>query len=577
MRRFRSTWQRLVISLVLMSLSLGFLAVGSALAAGDVNETSCPNESMVGFSANLPDCRAYEQVSPAEKDNGSGGVLYFGAPEQEQPHGENYPAAPERSLADGSEMTYLSEPVFHLREIGKNEEKVFAQYTSRRLADGWETMNGDLLAQEEVPDPVLPSAAATSTQFVEDAVVVEETPSGSKVFFLDTANTSISEPDLYEYDVVTGRLTDLTVDTNPGERADARGIIGIGGEGAEEGAYVYFVAGGDLAARAHAGDECKSENTDIGAIGEGCNLYLRHNGVTTFIATLAALDEGGLNNNAEVNDWPQSPLRRTAEVSPNGRYLAFSSHAGLTGQDPGMAEIFRYDAQASEVHQSALVCVSCSPAGSATPTVIPADGRRGLVAINGANRQRYILNDGRVFFTTEAQLVPQDVNRQDDVYEWEAGAPLLISGGTSEFAASRFTDASESGSDVFFTTAQSLVPQDGDEITDLYDAREDGGFPAPLPPGCALGAACPAALAPPPSSLGGTPASATFSGVESTPASQAITRPLGKRAPVTKAEKLAKALKSCHAKHNRKKRASCEATARKRYKPPPKRRKRGKQ
>ncbi len=34
----------------------------------------------------------------------------------------------------------------------------------------------------------------------------------------------------------------------------------------------------------------------------------------------------------------------------------------------------------------------------------------------------------------------------------------------------------ESGANVFFTTRDRLVPKDRDDLVDLYDARENGGF-----------------------------------------------------------------------------------------------------
>ena len=124
-----------------------------------------------------------------------------------------------------------------------------------------------------------------------------------------------------------------------------------------------------------------------------------------------------------------------------------------------------------------------------------------------------MLSDGSLFFTTAAALVPGDINEQDDVYEFEDGAPHLISGGTSP-SASVFLDASEDGQDVYFTTSEALVLQDSDEITDVYDARVDGGFPASsefvAPPACKGGEEC----QPPPSEPPAKPslASTAFTG-----------------------------------------------------------------
>ena len=60
-----------------------------------------------------------------------------------------------------------------------------------------------------------------------------------------------------------------------------------------------------------------------------------------------------------------------------------------------------------------------------------------------------------------------------------------------------FLDSSPDGKNVFFGTHSKLVPADQDEEGDLYDARIDGGFPAPS--ARALAKATPAhALAAPP-------------------------------------------------------------------------------
>jgi hypothetical protein len=495
--------RRIAIPLLPLALFVAFLLPATPALA----QAECPNDQLrrQNNSASLPDCRAYEQVSPTEKDGGSGGVLGFNSPVQITER------MPFQSLPDGSAITYPGEPFYQApaKEGGSAE-----QYTAvRSPASGWGTVPGDTLTPLVAPAPVLPTAAQTSLAFLEAAEVLEETADGSRVFFLDDANTAEKEPDLYEYDVSGKTVTDLT--PTAAGHADVQGILGVGGEGGEQGSYVYFVAEGILAPDASLG---------------GNNLYLRHDGSTTFIATLSPLDEdsqfqqtgiGGIVGVSEVTDWPLEPSKRTAEVSPNGRYLAFGSHNELSGQSTTGAEIYRYDAVAGENHEPAIVCVSCGPVGS-PGALLPSSP---LSLVNGANRQRYMLNDGRLFFTTLAKLTPQDVNEQADVYEYEQGAPLLISGGTSEVSRSEFVDASTDGSDAFFVTSQSLVPEDQDGITDLYDAREDGGVPPPPPPACPVEQACPGAL-PVALALAGVPASATVTGTEGPPPAAAVKPPV---------------------------------------------------
>ena len=61
-----------------------------------------------------------------------------------------------------------------------------------------------------------------------------------------------------------------------------------------------------------------------------------------------------------------------------------------------------------------------------------------------------------------------------------AGCIYLISTGKDKFP-SFFADASESGEDVFFFTRQQLVGQDKDGLQDVYDARVGGGLASQSP------------------------------------------------------------------------------------------------
>jgi hypothetical protein len=72
------------------------------------------------------------------------------------------------------------------------------------------------------------------------------------------------------------------------------------------------------------------------------------------------------------------------------------------------------------------------------------------------------------------------------------GCVYLISTGKSEFP-SVLADASASGDDVFFFTHDQLVGQDGDALQDVYDARVGGGLASQnphLPPPCGGVEAC---------------------------------------------------------------------------------------
>ncbi len=382
---------------------------------------------------------------------------------------------------------------------------------------------------------------------------------GSKVFFLGESKltpgstAAAGEPDLYECALPEGaskcELTDLTV-AAAGEHADVLRVTPLGGHDSSD---VYFVAEGVLASNTR-----EFTNGEGGTVVEGAqagkqNLYLWNGEKTTFIAT-------GVSNNGRLGG---------EQTSPDGKWLAFESEKGLTGYDfveptqgSPINELFLYSAATGQ-----LVCASCNPTGES-----PVAGG-GVVApfpegdvgeeFLGVFRSRHLLTDaGQVFFQTREALVPSDTNAQLDVYEYENGQPSLISSGTSSFE-SNLEDVSESGDDVFFRSNQQLVPQDTQEgQIVIYDARVDGGFPSPSsPPPCTTADACREAPSPQPS-IYGAPSSATFSGVGNfTPPAPSAVKPRA----LTRAQKLAAALKACKRDKSKSKRAKCEETAHKKY------------
>jgi hypothetical protein len=205
------------------------------------------------------------------------------------------------------------------------------------------------------------------------------------------------------------------------------------------------------------------------------------------------------------------PTTGRARVSADGTKLLFVSSESLTGYNnldkyTGLPDpqVFLYDATAAK-----LTCVSCHPQGKRPigPSTIPGAVANGTAPGSIASYKPRALsaNGRRVFFDSADALVVTDANSKPatgagipDVYEWEAqgegtcaaaaGCVGIISSGPSTEGAS-FADASADGTDVFFLTEASLVGADRGAI-DLYDARVDGGFPAPQQPIPCEGDAC---------------------------------------------------------------------------------------
>jgi hypothetical protein len=445
---------------------------------------------------------------------------------------------------------------------------------------------------------------------------------GSRAFFLDeqqlTADSGANGGnfDLYECQIVVDAgghlacdLTDLTPLSSGLQPAQVRRMV-IGAS--EDGSSLYFVAGGVLAGNkvengggVEAARPGNCGNNFDEPLGATCNLYRVHQGALTFIATLSPADPLAWGGASEYR------LSDTASrVSPNGRFLAFMSTRPLTGYDNRDArtgardlEVFLYDARTEK-----LVCASCNPTGarphgaefgaltSELDGGITLPSQTGVAAslpswITGAYgstsyQSRFLSDAGRLFFNASDALVPSDTNGVNDVYQYEPprsaveappndtctvasstyspfsqGCVDLISSGTSP-TDSGFLDASESGEDVFFFTNSKLAPADIDTARDVYDARVNGGEAQPGKPVECEGDACQSPVAAPEDP---TPGSLTFQGPGNLP-QPVVASVKGKAKPLTRAQKLVRALKACSRRPKRK-RSACERQARRAYAP----------
>ncbi len=403
---------------------------------------------------------------------------------------------------------------------------------------------------------------------------------GSRVFFTTQQslvngdeNGKGSGVDLYEAEIKEGIVTRLTQisrggegDATPGSDAEVLGVARV----SEDGSHVYFVAKGVLTAANGEGKAplmgapnlyvysriCPGSETDCRSPEER----------TSFVATLSAV--------GDQRDWGSADVR-PVQATPDGRFLVFQSTADLTPDQEERIEagqVFEYDAQTER-----LVRVSrgqdgynedgnSSDQAAAIPVQIEEVNRPSTPLRTRFDALAMSADGSRVFFSSAAALTPLALNSvvvgeekgrplyAINVYEYHDGQIGLISDGhdvTTEngHTTTELIGTDESGSDVFFTSGDRLVPQDTDAQVDIYDARIDGGFASPVEPSQCSPGACkgpagevPSLLAPSSTSV---PAEAVGAPVGPTPP--------GKQKVVKKKPKKLKRSPSKHNKRNAKK------------------------
>jgi len=365
------------------------------------------------------------------------------------------------------------------------------------------------------------SGCATSTSCNVTSPVTYQGASkdGSKVFFTTTQALLPSDKDttsnIYECELPgDGRPTATPTElvnacpdlkavpvTGTSAGANVQSVVAV----SEEGSRLYFTATGVLSTVAN--DQVRTAE-----LGKD-NLYVweapgAHDptGHTAFIATLSEA----------------SP--REAQATPDGRYLVFTTTADVTLDDTSTsAQAFRYDAQSGE-----LIRVSVGQNGfnsngnTSSDPVILASTNLGRLTVS---------QDGSyIVFQSNDALTPQVHGGLSNVYEWHDGNISLISDGTDSQHQAGLIGMNTSGANVFFTTADKLVGQDIDEDADVYDARIDGGFPAPTPAPSCSGEACQGPLS---SSLAPVlPGSTLVPAIGNAPSP--VTKPVTPKAKITK-------------------------------------------
>ncbi len=434
------------------------------------------------------------------------------------------------------------------------------------FACGTELPVNELFARVEESQTVAisePSAAdcpLCDTSVPAGAVFQGASADGSKVFFTTTQSLlgKDTSGDLYEYDfdLPAGQSKVVRVSGGYGgisePTAEVQNVMAV----SEDGSHVYFLAKGVLTSAANG----FGEHAQAGA--ENLYVYERDAeypaGRTVFIASCEGIS------------------REQSQTTPDGRFLVFSTGCHLTpGSYSHATQVFLYDAQTGS-----LVRVSVGPeeldsnsaAGEGASIVNQSDN--GGAGARGGALARTMSDDGSfVFFQSSVGLAPGALNDvkvtekgyAQNVYEYHAGRVWLVgSDAAPEQGLARsgvaLVGTTASGGDVFFRTDAQLVPQDTDTQVDFYDARVGGGFPAPVVAAGCVGDACQGSPSAAPGF--GAPSSVVFSGGGNLapPVSVPVVAPKA----LSAAQKLSRALRVC-LKEPRRRRALCEARAKRRY------------
>jgi hypothetical protein len=511
----------------------------------------------------------------------------------------------------GGKLSYIgAEPTGHVFETGKDAAHGpygISRDGSRVIFNGTSEKHTGLLLRDTVTEETL-----TLTGELSEGTFQTASAEDSRVFFS-------AGGELYVYEVTStpgaplaGHVTDLT---------EAQGVSGLVLGASEDGSYVYFVspgvltgsgattAGPNLYVDHYDGSTWKpafiatlsSENDardwePIGGFIERQPTRVSPSG--EYLAFMSEASLTGYDNRDAASGRPAAEVYLYHVAGKSGTPSLTCASCDPTGARPVGVEYGRIETGVAATFRAwegnALVAADLPGWRSTFEQAIPE-----------SYQPRYLSNSGRLFFNSPDALVPEDTDGTMDVYEYEpegvpegsdacsrarasgsevfrqarefdragrqgregSGCVALISSGDSS-EESGFLDASESGGDVFFLTTAKLAPQDRDTAYDVYDAHECTSTSpcssSPVEaPSCETEAACKAAPSPQPPIYGAGP-SETFVGLGniSQPRAQP---PLSSPKAPTRAQLLARALRSCRKDRRRATRASCEKHAKQKY------------
>jgi sugar lactone lactonase YvrE len=418
-RRATPCWSRRVCR-VLRALVLGIAAsVGSCAALGPAAAAaagSCPNEQVrveEPYAPALPDCRAYEQVSPVEKNYADA----LGA------------VTSARASASGEAVTFDSLGTFPLGggSSGEGSSQLFSAYLSARGAEGWPTQNlepgvnpgasasplavtEDLAYTFELSSNEPPLSSEPGVVEGRQAVYMREDQTGAyRLLFQLAAGESAS------FFLVAAAADDSRIFFESSNQLRPEALLGVRSlyewhEG--QLALVDLLPGGspaDGGAAGWRGPGASEEVIELPDHSHGQVSYFTENAVSedgsrVYFTDLASgrlyLREsapGGTGETLEVSNGPAGWQAATPDGSQ-----AFYTEGGL---------LYRFDAQGGGGGQRTAL----TPAGAEVQGVLG------------------VADDGSyVYFAAKSVLASGGVSDAGNIYVWHEGAIALVSSGGEE-------------------------------------------------------------------------------------------------------------------------------------------------
>jgi hypothetical protein len=334
-----------------------------------------------------------------------------------------------------------------------------------------------------------------------DAFFEGLTPDGSRVYFTTSEALVATDDDGAAVDLYErrndGTLTLVSDDNDDG--------VGTDPNASADGAVVVSTDGSRVAFRTS--DSSLDTKDEDDALGGDSDVYLRD---------MASGTVSIISDNDQDGSDPDTGVFTCCLATPALDKVYFSTAQPLLATDLDVSGVDGYEWTAAGLALMGGGTSSATPAGviavsaygarvfvSTMAPLLPGDGDGSLDVYQRARPSGVLSlvtpgtatadatfgatsSDGtRLFFTTTESLPGTgDPDVEGDVYEVNsAGAITLISGGSANAPATfGFGDANEppgsrlgpggrsvDGTRVFFTTAESLLPQDGDALPDVYE------------------------------------------------------------------------------------------------------------